>query len=785
MGTRIWQLLCAVTVVVFFAAAPVRAQSCSDGNECTNPDVCNDGTCTGTPVAGSCDDGNPCTINDTCVSGTCQGTPNIGASCGMTGCEGTCGPNGLCLPNLEKQGQPCDDGFACTNDDMCLGTVCFGALKTCPDADSNPCTLDACNFATGQCQTFGISPCGECETCNAEGGCVAANDDADCDDFNQCTGPGKCAAGHCLAGAAVGTPTETPLTPAATNTATVTPTDTGTPLGTLTSTVTPTITDTVTPGGPTATDSPTVVPTSTNTEVPLTPTDTPVPTITDTPTVGPTDTETLTPSETPTGQATISATPTGLPTGTATATATFTATGIPTGTATATATATGIPTGTATATATGIPTGTATATATATNTGGNTPTITATRTNTPTVVIPATSTATATRTPLPVMASIIVGDAAGAPNSTVPFDVSLETQAQIAGVQVDIAFDPKAAIVAKEDGKPDCTVNPAIDKDATSFAFQPSDCTVGTTCTGIRAIVLSLENLDPIPDGSKLFTCNLALAADAAGTYPLTCSNPGAGDTNGDKVGADCTSGTVTVEEAVDATIVVSDVVGAAGQDGTLTVSLETGEGVEVAGTQNDTVFPDGVGVVARENGRPNCTVNPEIDKGGTSFAFIPNGCTPGTDCDGVRALVLALDNVNPIPDGSVLYTCLVSIGSTVEDGTYPITCLNDGASDPDGHAVSTACATGDVIVGVQPTRTSTPSGTPTVTPTVTPTATPTPEPGVPTFTSTATNTPSASPTRTHKKNDEDDGCQVVAPAESSGAWLLLPLAALLWRRRR
>jgi hypothetical protein len=63
--------------------------------------------------------------------------------------------------------------------------------------------------------------------------------------------------------------------------------------------------------------------------------------------------------------------------------------------------------------------------------------------------------------------------------------------------------------------------------------------------------------------------------------------------------------------------------------------------------------------------------VNDAIEKGGTSFAFQPSGCTAGTDCTGVRALVLALDNVDPIPTGSVLYTCQVAIAGDAADGDF------------------------------------------------------------------------------------------------------------------
>lgn len=779
MGMRVWQLLCAVIAATVLSAPATWAQSCSDGNECTNPDMCSDGTCNGTPVAGACDDGNPCTVNDTCVSGVCQGTVQIGATCGMEGCEGTCGPNGICLPDPEKQGKACTDSLgACTTDDACIGTFCFGALKECPDADGNKCTLDVCNITTGECMTLGVPPCGQCETCNAEGECIPDNEGADCDDLNECTGTGTCHQGACQQGAAAATPTDTPL---------VTPTDTPgvTPSApTFTSTATPTITDTPAAGTPTA--SSTIVPTGTATVVAATATFTAVEAATETPTGIPTGTAsaTLTPTATgiPTGTVTATATPTGIPTGTVTAT--VTPTGIPTGTTTATVTPTGVPTGTATATATGVPTGTVTATVTAT------PTVTRTRTNTPTLVIPATSTATATRTPLPVMASIIVGDATGAAGATTTFDVSLETDASIAGAQVDIAFNADAAIPAKNGDTPDCAVNPAIGKADTAFAFLPSGCTPGTDCTGVRAIVLSLANLDPIPDGSRLFTCTVALALDASGTYPLTCSNPGAGNTDGDKVGADCTNGAITVAPPAGATITIGDVVGSAGQDATLSVSLSAE--AEVAETSNDTTFPAGVGAVADLQGRPTCSVNPALDKAAT-FSFLPSGCTPGTDCTGVRAVIAADGNDDPIPTG-VLYTCEVSIAANVEAGSYPLTCENAAASDPFGNAVPTTCDAGDVFVGLQPTQTSTPTGTPTVTPTTTPTDTPTPTvtpDGAPTSTVTATPPPTATATRTATrtrgpKKDEDDGCQVVAPTAGGEAWLLLlPVAALLWRRRR
>ena len=237
------------------------------------------------------------------------------------------------------------------------------------------------------------------------------------------------------------------------------------------------------------------------------------------------------------GTVTVTETPTGTPTGTASATVTSTPTGTPAGTATATITPTGTPTGT----------GAATATATVSSTPSVTRTRTATATVTVTRVATATSTASPTPTSLPIQASIIVGSATGVPGGTVDVTVVLETDVEVAGTENDITFNAKAPIAAGEDGKPLCTVNPAIQKDDSTFAFQPANCTPGTDCTSVRALVLALDNLTPIPTNSVLYTCMVAIAADAAGTLPLTCSNPAAGNSDGDPVGTDCTNGSIVV----------------------------------------------------------------------------------------------------------------------------------------------------------------------------------------------------------------------------------------------
>ena len=79
-------------------------------------------------------------------------------------------------------------------------------------------------------------------------------------------------------------------------------------------------------------------------------------------------------------------------------------------------------------------------------------------------------------------------------------------------------------IAALGNGTPDCTVNEDIMK-SLSDAFQPPDCE-GDACTAYKAIIISLENTDEIPDGSLLFTCHVQIAADATGTLELACTDP-------------------------------------------------------------------------------------------------------------------------------------------------------------------------------------------------------------------------------------------------------------------
>jgi len=418
--------------------------------------------------------------------------------------------------------------------------------------------------------------------------------------------------------------------------------------------------------------------------------------------------------------------------------------------------------------------------------------------------------------------TLIVSNASGEPGLSATFTVTLSSGGtSVAGTQNDIAFDPaNIPVAAKANGKPNCTVNADIDKGATSFAFRPNGCS-GTACTSIRALVLSTDNVDAIPDGSVLYTCTVNIASTASGTFPLTISGVILSDPAGNQIaGASGTNGSIaagivgpsptpTVGEptATPTTapaacaapaIQLPQVQGQAGAQGSINATLVAGS-ASVAGTQNDIGFAAPLSIAAKVNGKPDCTVNGDIDKGATSFAFRPNGCS-GTACTSIRALVLSTDNVDPIPDGSVLYTCNVNIAVGAADGTYPLPLSGVILSDPQGNQIPVGGGSGcdgSVKLGIGPTNT--PTQTPTAgPPTNTPTATSTPPPvtpptstptAVPTNTRTPirpTSTPTSGGAPTAAPFDDDGGCNISTTGGSSAGWLLLiPAIGLVVMRRR
>ena len=119
----------------------------------------------------------------------------------------------------------------------------------------------------------------------------------------------------------------------------------------------------------------------------------------------------------------------------------------------------------------------------------------------------------------------------------------------IVATQNDLYFDhAQVTFAATADQRPDCVVNPAIGKHATRFGFLPPGCFDLGNCTGVRALVLSYEDLSAIPSGSLLYTCNVSIAASAeVGASDLLCSMALGSDADGHAIPIGCPDGRIEV----------------------------------------------------------------------------------------------------------------------------------------------------------------------------------------------------------------------------------------------
>jgi hypothetical protein len=175
--------------------------------------------------------------------------------------------------------------------------------------------------------------------------------------------------------------------------------------------------------------------------------------------------------------------------------------------------------------------------------------------------------------------------------------------------------------------------------------------------------------------------------------------------------------------------ITVGSATGTAGDDVTITVSLDT-EGEMVLATQNRIDFTRSAAIAANGEGQPDCTVNPAIDKNASGFRFLPLPCNPALDCQSVRVFVIAFDNLDPIPDGSNLYSCRVLIAANATPGQYALQNAETASSAAGGVLLETTGIGGQVEV-VLPSPTPSPTSTPIISNTPTHTPTPTASPSV------------------------------------------------------
>jgi hypothetical protein len=185
---------------------------CDDGNPCTM-DICDVSlTCvnTATNEGMDCDDANWCTLDDACTGGECLGLAN---DCDATQCE-----KFYCDPVAQKcnvwplpGNVVCDDGDACTVDEVCNVGVCAGVPKDCAaELELTPCTTAKCDSDSipepGKCFAELLpdgEPCNDqiaCTTdtvCSALGACIGGLETSDSDCAELLGIGGQCVAAVC------------------------------------------------------------------------------------------------------------------------------------------------------------------------------------------------------------------------------------------------------------------------------------------------------------------------------------------------------------------------------------------------------------------------------------------------------------------------------------------------------------------------------------------------------------------------------------------------------------
>lgn len=177
-----------------------------------------------------------------------------------------------------------------------------------------------------------------------------------------------------------------------------------------------------------------------------------------------------------------------------------------------------------------------------------------TPTKTPTLTKTVTPTNTPCNTPNGTPAVLEIETKNAGPGSMVEITVKLNTSGnavEVAGTSNGIVYDVPLEIPELEGtGLPECWVNPAINKTASTFVYDSSQLCSSFPCVG--SLVLSTGNVTLIPDGSVLYTCKVYVFEDAEpGTYPLGMSTEGLGSTNA--------CGNANVTTGVDGAIVIPE----------------------------------------------------------------------------------------------------------------------------------------------------------------------------------------------------------------------------------
>lgn len=120
--------------------------------------------------------------------------------------------------------------------------------------------------------------------------------------------------------------------------------------------------------------------------------------------------------------------------------------------------------------------------------------------------------------------------------------------------------------------------------------------------------------------------------------------------------------------------------------------------GLGVTALTHELRFERNAMVVANPDGTPDCApATPDLPIDTSRFVFTPDGCTPGTDCTGVRAMLTASA---PLPPARTVYQCqIVSPFDSDAGCNFALHCGDGDGRDLDGQTLSIVCSDGSVSV--------------------------------------------------------------------------------------
>ena len=196
---------------------------CDDGVSCTT-DACSEDLdeCTTTPVNVTCNDGVFCNGEEICdVAAGC--VTSLSDSGSVIDCDDhvTCTTD-ACSETTDScthvaNNAACSDGVFCNGAEVCsVSDGCQTAARDCSDAF--PCTTDGCDETGDTCtHAPNDAACADSnvcsdDICNIASGCTHPNNTAACDDGDVCTSSDVCSGGQCTGTDIPNCPTTTTTT---------------------------------------------------------------------------------------------------------------------------------------------------------------------------------------------------------------------------------------------------------------------------------------------------------------------------------------------------------------------------------------------------------------------------------------------------------------------------------------------------------------------------------------------------------------------------------------------